>query len=96
MWFSDGETYTAYPSGGVTADGLATLSRDELHDAIDDGQFHQVKAANLSAVDYLYAGRTYNGMVGEVIAVVAVERSEFSALAATEALINNWFNDISP
>ena len=69
---------------------------DAFHDALDDDEFHVFKTGSWLVDDALKLGRLSNGMEVDVIAVVALDLDEVADLQTTEALIANWFEEISP
>lgn len=78
--------------------GVPVSNRDVMHDTLDDNAFHSIKAGTFAfnASQDLLIGTKFGGMEGDVIAVVALDLNEVSDLNATETLIANWFESISP
>ncbi len=98
--YTDGVTYLAtgidvrFYANGVF--GAPYSTRDALHDALDDDEFHAVKLGPMTLSGLLPIGRNGNGIEADIVAVVAIDLSEVTDQQATEALIANWFNEISP
>lgn len=78
--------------------GTPVSNRDAMYDALDDIGLHAIKACTFAfnASQDLLIGTRSGGMEGDVVAVVELDLSEATDLAATEALIANWLEEIKP
>lgn len=98
--YIDGNTGSAsgadirFYESGLFGTPYATL--DAFHDALNDDAFHAVRISNLMLTDSFKIGRTFNGIEADVIAIVAIDISEANDLQATETLIVNGLNTITP
>jgi hypothetical protein len=89
--YTDGSALSVFLSGSglVSVDGSATTTRDALHDALDAAhQFCIVAITGTNVGATLSIGRDLgSGLIGNVMAVVALRESEFTDIAATRAAV---------
>ncbi|RPF70438.1 hypothetical protein [Aurantiacibacter spongiae] len=86
--YADGDG--AGTAGTVTVDDAAVTTRNDLHDALDDGAEHIVSITGLPQSNSVDLGRSTSGMIGSIRRAVIMLESEPADLAGARSKAKAW------